>query len=690
MELETNLTLIQQQNNELQLTDKLKDEFLATTSHELRTPLHGMLGITETLKCGAYGELTNEQQNQLQVINNSGQRLAQLIDDLLDYHKMRYGNLHINKSAVDLSSAVHLVLALSKHLLGSKPLRIINQVPDNIAQVIADEQRLEQVLYNLIGNAIEYTDEGKVIINAILNDNNVQVQVIDTGNGIDSTQLEQIFEPLSQANIDSPYYRQGAGLGLSISRQLIELMDGKLSVTSQPHIGTTFSFSLPIATPTNKSDQEVSTHQHFQAPTPYQAITITSNSLPANPGAPLIIIADDEAVNLQVLMSFLRLGGYRVKTAMSGQETLSLIQKEQPALILLDVMMPGMSGYEVCQIVRQKYDSKELPIIMLTALNQSKDRVRGFEAGANDYVSKPFNQKEITARITAHLQSMQTRTLNNQKCQLEKAINEHQQVETSLLETQEQLLTLLEHSPDAILCIRSDEKIHFASHSAGKLFKRSPQQLQHFTLQDIIVKRSLKQQDTPITELDIYIEEKLSTIAASVITLPKISGLQYLIILYTENSYDVDRISNLEKAVNALSSYAFDGNSEQLQALKELGGEFTRLVDKAEGKGSDKTRLKRELLVDVMTQVMSYWEKESGKTKFDLAEQSQLWKVYLDRSTLQTRTLDKYLHIETLPKTPRWRTVLSTIDYVLANCDSETKQRDRIEKLRLQLQKLLA
>lgn len=149
-ELEQNLKVIQQQNKELQVTDKLKDEFLATTSHELRTPLHGMVGIAESLLAGANGPVQASQRRQLEMLINSGQRLTNLVDDLLDYHKMRYGDLDINKHAVDLSSATHLVLELSRHLVGSKPIRIINQIPADLPPVLADEQRLEQVLYNLI------------------------------------------------------------------------------------------------------------------------------------------------------------------------------------------------------------------------------------------------------------------------------------------------------------------------------------------------------------------------------------------------------------------------------------------------------------------------------------------------------------------------------------------------------------
>ena len=137
-ELEDNLKTIQKQNEELQLANKLKDEFLATTSHELRTPLHGMVGIAEALISGANGPIPSNQKYQLDIIINSGQRLATLVDDLLDYHKMRYGSLDIKKSAVDLSAATSLVLELSHHLLGSKPIRIINQVPADLGLVSSE------------------------------------------------------------------------------------------------------------------------------------------------------------------------------------------------------------------------------------------------------------------------------------------------------------------------------------------------------------------------------------------------------------------------------------------------------------------------------------------------------------------------------------------------------------------------
>ncbi|WP_394247699.1 ATP-binding protein [Vibrio profundi] len=691
VELEDNLKLIQKQNDDLQLANKLKDEFLATTSHELRTPLHGMVGIAEALISGANGPIPANQKYQLDIIINSGQRLATLVDDLLDYHKMRYGSLDIQKSAVDLASATSLVLELSNHLLGTKPIRIINQVPMDLALVSSDPQRLEQVMYNLIGNAIKYTTEGKIVISASIIDDNIRVQVVDTGQGIPAEHLEHIFEPLIQAGQDASRYRQGAGLGLSISRQLIELMGGSLYVSSQPMVGTTFSFTLPLASEEEIAEtQSTTTQSHFQAPDLSDGAHPDSNPIEEDPNGPLLVVADDEPVNLRVLDSFLKLEGYRVRTAKDGPEAIELIANEKPELLLLDIMMPGLSGYQVCEALRKEYDHAQLPIIMLTALNQAEDRVRGFESGANDYLSKPFNKQELAARITAHLSASKAeeRRVENDKLQLE--LKQRAIVEASLLETQGRLLEQLESAPEAIICVRDDHKIRFANEAAAKLFRRSQEQLKRSTADEIIAPKYLVvDQAHYCGEIDIYIEDTRQHISSDILKLPEGSGLSSMYIFNVGGGVNATRINNLETAIEALSSYAFEGDKDKLQLLKELGGEFTRIADKASGEGKNKQEIMREVLVDAMTNSIDYWESVTGETKFSFAEKSGLWRVYLDRSTLQTRTLDKYLRVETLPKTPRWRTVLSSIEFILEHCKEQSPERTHIEALRDKLQKLL-
>ena len=649
-----------------------------------------MVGIAEALISGANGPITADHKYQLDIIISSGQRLATLVDDLLDYHKMRYGNLDIETSAVDLSGATRLVLELSSHLLGNKPLRIINQVPTEPVWVSADPQRLEQVLYNLIGNAIKYTSEGKIVISATVIDQQIRVQVVDTGQGIPADQLDHIFEPLIQAGNDASRYRQGAGLGLSISRQLIELMKGSLYVSSQPMVGTTFSFTLPIAT-----DEQIAhaTHYetpHFQAPDSGESELVEPTNLPENPEGPLLLIVDDEPVNVRVLDSFLRLEGYRVRTAKDGLEALENVEAEKPELMLLDIMMPGMSGYQVCEKLREEYDHAELPIIMLTALNQANDRVRGFNAGANDYLSKPFNKQELAARIRAHLTASKAelRRIENQQLQLE--LKERALVEASLLETQGRLLEQLETAPEAIICTREDNKIRFANDAASKLFRRSTEQLKRSSAEELIAPKFIQvEQEHYCGTIDVYVEDVRQHISADILKLPEGSGLRSMYIFNVGGSINAGRINNLERAIEALSSYAFDGDKAKLQELKELGGEFTRLADKVSSDSKSKQEVMREILVDAMTSALDYWERVTGQSKFTFAEQSGLWRVYLDRSTLQTRTLDKYLRVETLPKTPRWRTVLSSLEYILEHCNEQSPERTHIEALKNKLQHLL-
>ncbi|PSW19053.1 hybrid sensor histidine kinase/response regulator [Photobacterium sanctipauli] len=691
-ELEQNLQVIQQQNKDLQTADKLKDEFLATTSHELRTPLHGMVGIAESLLAGANGPIQQSQRRQLEIMISSGQRLTNLVDDLLDYHKMRYGNMDIQKQAVDVASAARLVLELSSHLLGSKPVRIINQIPTDLPLVLGDEQRLEQVLYNLVGNAIKYTSEGKIILSATILESQLRIQVVDTGQGIPTEQLEHIFEPLTQANTGTSHYRQGAGLGLSISRQLIELMGGRLYVSSQPMIGTTFSFTMNLASDSDIADsQHLNRNMHFQVPLSETAVC-EPEDIPENPDGELLLVVDDEPVNLQVLNNFLRLEGYRVITAESGIQALKIIEQQPPALMLLDIMMPEMSGYEVCEKLRQDYSLLDLPIIMLSALGQVQDRVRGFEAGANDYLTKPFNKEELNARISAHLRASQTEKQRNENQRLALEISRREQVEAGLLETQSRLLGLLESTNEAILCVQSGGRIRYANGAAGKLFNRAPEHIERHNIEDLLathLPEDISNSHHFHGSLTFRIGDQLTPLDADIINLPEESGLLRMFIFDNHGPTDEHRIHILENAVDVLSGFAFDGDKGNLDKLRTLGDEFNHLADKLDDKGRNKHDALREMLVDIMKTTLKFWELSSQKTKFDLAEESGLWRVYLDRSTLQTRTLDKYLHLETLPKTPRWRTVLSTIDFVLDRCQTPISEREQLRQMREQLQHLI-
>lgn len=353
-------------------------------------------------------------------------------------------------------------------------------------------------------------------------------------------------------------------------------------------------------------------------------------------------------------------------------------------------MMPGLSGYQVCEKLREQYDHAELPIIMLTALNQTDDRVRGFDAGANDYLSKPFNKHELAARIVAHLSASKAEQRRIENKQLQQELKHRAMVEASLLETQGRLLEQLESAPEAIICIRDDHKVRFANEAAARLFRRSQEQLKRSNADELIAPKYLVvDQEHYCGNIDIYVDDTRQHMSADILRLPEGSGLQAMYIFNVGGNINAARINNLETAIEALSSYAFEGDREKLQQLKELGGEFTRIADKVSGDNQSKQDLMREVLVEAMTCALDYWERVTSQSKFTFAEQSGLWRVYLDRSTLQTRTLDKYLRIETLPKTPRWRTVLNSLDYILEHCQEQGPERAHIETQRDKLQKLL-
>ncbi|MBO9599875.1 MAG: response regulator, partial [Cohnella sp.] len=419
-ELEGWIVLIQdrtlnEENVALQRLDKLKDDFLANTSHELRTPLHGIIGIAESLAAGTAGPLPERAMNLIAMIGASGKRLASLVDDILDFSKLRHEKIALRRQAVDMHQSVEVVTTVLRPLWHTKSLRLNNKVPVD-CYVDGDEGRIHQVLYNIIGNAIKFTTEGSIEIAAERTTLGWTVHVADTGIGIAPEQQPFIFESFAQGSGSIARDYGGTGLGLSISKKLVELQGGVLSVASVVGEGSTFSFELPAADlPQESEPAEIRAAVQEEAATIARADNADraarggSDSDIAASSSACILVVDDEPVNLLVLDNFLSMEGYRVIQTSSAFQALALIQEGlQPDLILLDVMMPRMSGYELCQKIRLDYATRsQLPILLLTARGLTEDLVEGFSSGANDYLSKPISRQELLARVKLHLQLAQ-------------------------------------------------------------------------------------------------------------------------------------------------------------------------------------------------------------------------------------------------------------------------------------------
>ena len=342
----------------LRRLDRLKDDFLANTSHELRTPLNGIIGLTESLIDGATGPLPEQTRHNLSMIASSGRRLTNLVNDVLDFSKLKHKDIQLRTKPLDMRSVVEVVLMLSQHLVGNKDVRIVNQIEADLPAADADEDRVQQILYNLVGNAVKFTEAGTVSVSARVENEYLAVTVSDTGIGIPEDKLGSVFESFEQADGSIAREYGGTGLGLAVTRQLTELHSGDIRVESEFEKGSHFTFTLPIskekAEATEAADIIVKHTRIAELAGKSEEMESIAPDIPAEhfkeePKEHLykILIVDDEAVNLQFLANQLSLENYAITRADNGDEALSAIKDQAFDLVLLDVMMPRMSGYEV-------------------------------------------------------------------------------------------------------------------------------------------------------------------------------------------------------------------------------------------------------------------------------------------------------------------------------------------------------
>ncbi len=403
--------------------DRLKDEFLANTSHELRTPLQGIIGLAESMLDGVAGTVSEAAARNLAMIVSSGHRLANLVSDILDFSKMKNHELTLRMKPVDLHVAVEVAMRLSAPLAQGKSLDLINEIDGRVAPAFADEDRLQQILHNLIGNAIKFTQSGTVRVRAIEEGEQIRIQVIDTGPGIAVEDQERIFESFEQVEESATRVHGGTGLGLAVTRKLVELHGGRVEVVSTLGEGATFTFTLPRATEEPSADVPA---ERVESPGAGLTTRVLVPVLPASEMAAFaetregggalylgraarsdrirILVVDDEPINQQVMLNHLTVEDYDVVQAENGMRALELLRSgERFDLILLDVMMPMLSGFEVCREIRKSHLPTQLPIVMVTARTQMHDLKFGLQVGANDYITKPVAKEELLARIKTHL-----------------------------------------------------------------------------------------------------------------------------------------------------------------------------------------------------------------------------------------------------------------------------------------------
>lgn len=370
-------------------SNRLKTAFLANMSHEIRTPLNSIIGFSDLV----LDEDPNEEElkQYVSMIKSAGKTLLQLVDDIIDISRIESGQIKVTNSRIEVAPLMHEILQLfenerKKRMKSHLLLRLREPSQNEHLLIYADPYRFRQILSNLLSNALKFTDEGYIEFGCSPGENGfIQFFVKDTGTGIDSQSLHRVFQRFGQLDTSFKRNREGAGLGLAISKQLVELMGGRIWFDTEEEKGTTFYFTLPMA-PAQSSKPFVSQFgrsQHDWADR-------------------VFLVVDDVEANYLFYRATLKPTGALVLWAKNGAEAIKAC-KNNPAisLVLMDIQMPKISGYDATQQIR--LFAPTLPIIAQTAFGITESREKAIEAGCSDYITKPVNQHELMAMISSIL-----------------------------------------------------------------------------------------------------------------------------------------------------------------------------------------------------------------------------------------------------------------------------------------------
>ena len=367
--------------------NRAKSQFLSSMSHELRTPLNGVLGYAQLLQRDQ--NLNKDHHDSLQAIENCGQHLLSLINDVLDFSKIEADQMEVHMTNVDLPKLIRSVYDIVLQRAKSKGLKMELDLADNLPRgLYADGTKLRQVIVNLLGNAVKFTEDGSVTLKVEkASKDQLRFSVIDTGIGIRPQKLEHIFDPFKQE--EGGIKEGGTGLGLSISKRLVEMLGGSITVTSTPQKGSCFTFTHPL------TRADVNT-----------MINLDKEVL--NDDAPMLapdqfaraLIVDDRAANRDILNKLLSGSGFQTTEALNGREALEALKQSSYTIVFMDIQMPEMDGIEATKQIRSTLQLNDLPIVAITASVFPGSKEQFVEQGFNDYIGKPFRIGEIFQTIS--------------------------------------------------------------------------------------------------------------------------------------------------------------------------------------------------------------------------------------------------------------------------------------------------
>lgn len=407
LQIAQTLRALESARDQAETANVSKSQFLANMSHELRTPLNAIIGYTEILIEDFEDEAQTGPVDDLQKIRRSAHHLLTLINDILDLSKIEAGRMLPDVHVFDVTNLLDEVLATIKPIAMQKNNRLITHIEEAIGDARSDSVKIRQCLLNLMSNACKFSEGGIVTLSVrslerVDSDGLLQFTISDTGIGMSEEQLANLFQPFMQADATTTRKFGGTGLGLAITKRFAELLGGGITVTSEPGVGTTFTMVVPRSAPNGNQSAGEEFLRVLPASLPALNMTtqqVAADTLTQNPDAPLILVVEDEPSSRELMTRWLSRMGYRVETAVDGEQGLAKARDHKPSVILLDVTMPKMTGFEVLKQLRSDPVTEMIPTIMVTAHD---DRRYGLLMGAAEHLTKPIERQDLARILTLY------------------------------------------------------------------------------------------------------------------------------------------------------------------------------------------------------------------------------------------------------------------------------------------------